>query len=150
MSYKSYKKNTVQCIVVAGLLLQRSKILLLKRNANEKVFPNLWELPSGKKEIGETTQQALKREFQEETSLDIVSLSPISVFDYKIAKDNKIRETTQINFLVRLPKNRKKEVKTSKEHSGYKWVGQKDLNKLYVSNNTKQVIIKILKGTKIE
>ena len=137
-------KKTIQRVVAGGLLIENNKILLLKRSAKEKVFPNLWELPSGKKEIKETTQQTLRREFKEETGLDVVCLNPISVFDYTIKKPDEIRETTQINFLVKFSPGKKHTIKISQEHSRYKWVGLTDLDKLYISNKTRQIIKKVL------
>ncbi|MBU1038815.1 NUDIX domain-containing protein [Patescibacteria group bacterium] len=140
------KKNIIQRIVVAGLLLKKNKVLLVQRSFKEKIFPNLWEIPSGKKELGETTIQAMQREFKEETSLSISCLNPFSIFDYKINKNNEIRETTQINFLVKLINDKKIKIKLSKEHTDYKWVGSGDINKLYISKETKQILKKILRS----
>ena len=46
------------------------KILLCKRN-NLGSFPGMWSIPGGKLEEGETTQEGAKREFFEETAVDI-------------------------------------------------------------------------------
>jgi mutator protein MutT len=49
------------------------KILLCKRN-NLGSFPGMWSIPGGKLEEGETTQEAAKREFVEETAINIDDL----------------------------------------------------------------------------
>jgi ADP-ribose pyrophosphatase YjhB (NUDIX family) len=46
------------------------KILLCKRSSDEN-FPNMWSIPAGHLEKNETTQDGAKREFFEETNIDI-------------------------------------------------------------------------------
>jgi len=54
-----------------GVLVKcKDKVLLCKRNASGS-FPGMWSLPAGKLEGEETTMDAAKREFFEETSIDI-------------------------------------------------------------------------------
>jgi ADP-ribose pyrophosphatase YjhB (NUDIX family) len=48
----------------------QNKLLLCKRN-NQGSFPGMWSIPGGKLEENETTQEGAKREFFEETSLNI-------------------------------------------------------------------------------
>ena len=48
----------------------KDKILLCKRN-NQGSFPGMWSIPGGKLEDNETTQEGAKREFFEETAVDI-------------------------------------------------------------------------------
>lgn len=131
--------SKVQRIVVAGVLLNRGKVLLLQRGANEKVYPNLWELPSGKKEFGEEVVEALKREFREEAGLSVEPVRVISFFDYTVRKGGENRETTQINFLVRLRRSNE-EVRLSREHQASAWVGLKEMKRFKISPATKEVI----------
>lgn len=48
----------------------KDKILLCKRN-NLGSFPGMWSIPGGKLEEDESTQDGAKREFFEETAVDI-------------------------------------------------------------------------------
>jgi ADP-ribose pyrophosphatase YjhB (NUDIX family) len=48
----------------------QNKLLLCKRN-NLGSFPGMWSIPGGKLEENETTQEGAKREFFEETALNI-------------------------------------------------------------------------------
>jgi len=48
-----------------------NEILLVKRDAGSKAYPNLWSLISGKVDWGEEVKEAVIREVKEETSLDI-------------------------------------------------------------------------------
>jgi ADP-ribose pyrophosphatase YjhB (NUDIX family) len=47
-----------------------NKVLLCKRNA-KGLYPGMWSLPGGHLEEGETTKECGKREFFEETDIDI-------------------------------------------------------------------------------
>lgn len=60
-----------QINVVGAVLVKEGKILAAQRS--EKMSLSLmWEFPGGKIEQGETPQEALKRELQEELKLDAV------------------------------------------------------------------------------
>jgi 8-oxo-dGTP pyrophosphatase MutT (NUDIX family) len=54
-----------------GVLVKcKDKVLLCKRNANGS-YPGMWSIPAGKLESEESTMNAAKREFFEETAIDI-------------------------------------------------------------------------------
>ncbi|MBD3360050.1 MAG: NUDIX domain-containing protein [Candidatus Buchananbacteria bacterium] len=137
-------KKIIQKIVLAGIILYKNKILILQRNKNEKIYPNLWELPSGKKEPLENSIQTLKREIKEETNLKIEPIIPISIFDYIIDKGKKIYDTTQINYFVKI-KNLNKIKLNKNEHQNYAWIKIQDLNNYKISKEAKQAIIKTFK-----
>ena len=55
----------------AGVMVKcNDKVLLCKRN-NLGSFPGMWSIPGGKMEEGESSQESAKREFFEETAVDI-------------------------------------------------------------------------------
>lgn len=55
-------------IRVAGILIHDGKILLVKHEKNNETY---WLLPGGGIEYGESVENALIREFQEEVGIDI-------------------------------------------------------------------------------
>jgi len=55
---------------VGVVVKYKDKVLLCKRNAQGS-FPGMWSIPAGKVEDGEETMEAAKREFFEETAIDI-------------------------------------------------------------------------------
>jgi len=55
--------------VVAGLLVEADKVLLCHRSASRRWFPNVWDLPGGHIESGETPTAALVRELREELGI---------------------------------------------------------------------------------
>jgi mutator protein MutT len=138
-------KKIVQKIVVAGVIINKEgKVLILQRSKDEKVFPNMWELPSGKREFLEDSQDCLIREIKEETGLsNIKIIMPFYVFEYQIEKQKEIRDTTQINFLVKLLKKQK--VKLGAEHQNFAWISKNEIKNYQLSENIKKVILEAFK-----
>lgn len=135
------QKPIIQKIVLGGAVINDNKILILQRSDQEKVYPGMWELPSGKKEPLEDWEQCLNREIKEETGLDVKVLLPVSIFNYIIEKEKEIRDTTQINFLT-APVAPSQKVKLSQEHSNYYWITKDEIDSYYISDQTKMVIKK--------
>jgi 8-oxo-dGTP diphosphatase len=57
--------------VAVGVLIDASGAFLLTTRPIGKVYADFWEFPGGKLEVGETVEQALRRELQEEIGLTI-------------------------------------------------------------------------------
>lgn len=61
-----------QITVFSGVLVKDKKVLMLQRSEVELPEAHLkWEFPGGKCDFGETPQEALKREFLEETGIEV-------------------------------------------------------------------------------
>ena len=56
--------------VTAAILNYNERLLIAQRKATGKL-PNKWEFPGGKVESGETPEDCLKREMEEEFSIDV-------------------------------------------------------------------------------
>ena len=133
-------KKIIQKIVLGGVVIKEGKILILQRHKDEDIYPNMWELPSGKREPLETSEDSLIREVKEEAGLEVNILMPFSVFDYQIEKPDEIRDSTQVNFLVTPTNNA--QVELSKEHQAFAWVTKDEIDKYELTNATKNVIRK--------
>jgi len=57
--------------VVSGIIEDDHGLILLAQRPPGKLLAGFWEFPGGKIEPGESSQEALKRELQEELSLDV-------------------------------------------------------------------------------
>jgi len=62
-------------LVVAGVFIREGRLLLARRPAGRS-WAGLWEFPGGKVEDGETPEDALVREWQEEMNVTPVGLAP--------------------------------------------------------------------------
>jgi 8-oxo-dGTP diphosphatase len=62
--------------VAVGVLLDADGRFLLTSRPEGKVYAGYWEFPGGKLEAGETVEQALRRELQEELGIVIGAARP--------------------------------------------------------------------------
>ncbi len=67
---------------VAGLLIADTDILLARRR--NPPHAGKWSFPGGVQELGETVQEALRREVREETGLEVADLRLLDVGDILI------------------------------------------------------------------
>lgn len=74
--------------VAVGVLIDRDGHFLLTSRPQGKVYEGYWEFPGGKIEAGETVEQALRRELQEELGITIACATPwkVEVMDYPHAR----------------------------------------------------------------
>ena len=135
-------KSIVQKVIAGIAIVNKNKILIIQRVADEDILPNLWEFPSGKKEPMENIEDTARREAKEETGLDIKIDKPISVFNFGWEKENEIRDATEIVFLGQI--EGKNEVKLSSEHQNFAWVTQNEIDNYNMSPETKDAIKKAL------
>jgi len=77
---------TMQQITTYGCILNElGKLLIIKRAAFDS-SPNLWEIPGGRLELGESLVEGVSREVQEETGLTITPLYPLTSISRHITK----------------------------------------------------------------
>ena len=70
--------------VAVGVLIQPDGQFLLTSRPPGKVYEGYWEFPGGKLEVGESVEQALRRELQEEIGISIGAVHPwkVEMVDY--------------------------------------------------------------------
>lgn len=68
--------------VVAGLIEKDGLVLIGQRRTDDK-HPLKWEFPGGKVETGESFQDALQRELEEELCIQAVIGAEVARYDYK-------------------------------------------------------------------
>lgn len=116
-----------------GLLLKDKKLLLLKRAASKKLFPNHWGCPGGGTEGGETAEETAIREVKEETDLDF---KPTNLVFLK--KDPSSTATTS-SFTG----SWSGEVKLNEESSDYGWFTYEETKKLDLAFTFHKIIEKL-------
>lgn len=122
-------KSTRTVLAVRGLLYQMSNngVLLLRRHSNAHFSPGMWELPGGKFDKDSMSMdQAIEREFGEETGIPIVATQPpLYVWDKPAGLPPKypgdvIYQCTVLRVHLVYPEVR--EVRLSSEHDDCRWI----------------------------
>jgi 8-oxo-dGTP diphosphatase len=95
---------------------QHGHILVLKRSPDSKINPSRWELPGGRIDDGESFDNALKREIQEETGFSVA---------IHTAAGTAMQETDEFRVvnLVMVGTILSGGLSISKEHCEYRWAG---------------------------
>jgi ADP-ribose pyrophosphatase YjhB (NUDIX family) len=114
------KKRSFVCVFMYDT---ESKCLFLKRSDQERLFPNTWSLCSGGVENNEKLHSAIKREVEEETSLDL----NISRFSFL----QKIEEPDFINyyFSINITEDEKSRILLNPENDNFVFVHLFDIDK---------------------
>ncbi len=111
-------------IAVYGFIINHEEKFLLVERAPHDSFPGMWEMPGGKLETKEQATSGAIREVLEETGLFVYCLRPISV--HSSFKEQIQKQVVRIAFLCEMEDNQQ-QVKLSSDHSGYRWVDEKNL-----------------------
>ena len=123
--------------VAVGVVYNQQGLVLVGQRIVKDMYFQKWEFPGGKLEAGETVEQALIREFQEETGICILSSRPIMLVEHDYP-DRHVRlhvhTITDFDGSVE-----------SKEGQALKWVSLQELSKLdFLQGN--QVILERLQA----
>ena len=96
---------------VKALIMRDGRFLALRQPTNE-----LYELPGGRMEFGETAEQTLQRELSEEIGL---GAKPVVLLDtWNVV--GKVRQITGIIYLCSIPHDA--DITLSAEHEAYEWM----------------------------
>ncbi|MET8644515.1 NUDIX domain-containing protein [Streptomyces sp. NPDC004675] len=114
-------------VVVTGALIENGAVLLVHRSPTRRAYPDLWDLPGGHVEAGESELQALAREMREELGVHIVaeSSSRLGALHAGSGDDAVHVGVWQIGDWVGSPTNRAPD-----EHDDIAWVGISELGGL--------------------
>jgi 8-oxo-dGTP diphosphatase len=107
-------------IFTTGVVLDRGKLLILKRKEDDDTYPGYWDCVGGHFEKGESAEECMLREAKEESGqvMKIVRVGPLMEYtdDYGRA--------VAVPFILK--PDPKKKILLS-EHSEFRWVGLRDV-----------------------
>jgi 8-oxo-dGTP diphosphatase len=110
-------------ISVAGVARRGNTVLVMRRLPGGSVG-GLWEFPGGKTDPGERPEDALRREWMEETGLDITVGDEIARGEFL----HKGKIFTLIAFDIELPADDSEPI--LKEHDAFDWINPGNLGEL--------------------
>ena len=121
--------STMWGLTARGICEFNDKILLLKIRSKSAHDAGKWEIPGGKVKKCEFFDEALKREYLEETGLDIdiVSLYNVVRNDYTACKTSEEVKSIQLIMKVTCDSD---EVNISREHDEYGWFTIDEVNQM--------------------
>jgi 8-oxo-dGTP diphosphatase len=101
-------------VFTTGVVLDKGKLLILKRKADDDSYPGVWDCVGGHFEKGESAEECMLREAREESgqNMKIVKLGPL--IEYLDAYGRAVA----VPFILR-PDSKKV---VPSEHSEYRWI----------------------------
>ena len=125
-------------MAVGVVFNQEGQVLVGQRVVKDRYFAK-WEFPGGKLEAGETVEQALIREFREETDINIRSSAPLIIIEHDYP-DRQVRlhvhKVDEFNGEVR-----------SVEGQALKWVSLDELEQLDFLQGNRPILEKLREKT---
>ncbi|GKT56732.1 MutT family protein [Colletotrichum tofieldiae] len=144
-------------VTVGAAILQHDasgpSILLLKRNSDEKYYPNVFEIPGGKVEMTDSTvRDAIIREVTEETQLAVLDIAfPLSCITYTTEKLEKTpagqeeyikRHALQLSYVVTVEGTNFQV--NEEEHSIGIWASRDSLDQIPITSEMKALVLEAL------
>jgi 8-oxo-dGTP diphosphatase len=127
-------------VAVGGFLFVDNKLLIVKRSLYEKGDPGIWEQPGGQVEEGEDPEQAVIREFKEETNLDVRISKTLRAFSIVYPKAAPANHLIRIDFVVKLAPNEDiNNLRLTEDHDEWRFVTEDEFKMI---NPTLEHILK--------
>ena len=128
--------------VAVGVVYDKQGLVLVGQRIVKDLYFQKWEFPGGKLESGETVEQALVREFQEETDVRILSSKPLMLVEHDYPdRYVRLHVHTITHFEGRVE---------SKEGQALKWVSLQELNELDFLQGNQVILEKLQEASLME
>ncbi|KAK2008204.1 hypothetical protein LZ32DRAFT_27512 [Colletotrichum eremochloae] len=157
LHFTSNNSPRVDKVTVGAAILRYDtsgpRVLLLKRNPNEKHYPNVFEIPGGKVDAADSNiRDAIIREVIEETQLRVLDItSPLSFMTYTTEKSEKThtgqdkivkRNALQLSYIVTV-EGTDFQV-NEKEHSTGIWANRESLDQVLITPEMRGLVLEVL------
>jgi len=124
-------------VAVGAIVFRENRVLLVKRA--QPPSQNLWAIPGGKVEIGETLQEAAEREILEETGITIQAREPVYAFDY-IERDGSEHPRFHYVIIDLVAEFVRGKTRAGDDAADVRWVSAEELDDLNVSSKTVRLL----------
>jgi 8-oxo-dGTP pyrophosphatase MutT (NUDIX family) len=131
----------------AGVIIKHGDEVLLCKRSPEETLPNIWSIPAGGIESGESPGQAAIREVFEETNIELsTDLDLVGMID--TTNDDGLKTGMMFVFLQETDEKLEPELDKAshgKEHTSCKYFKREDLPKQKRTEELRNILKKILK-----
>lgn len=114
--------------IAAGILIRDGRVLMCHRSPTREFFPDVWDLPGGHLDPGESPAAAMAREIEEELSVTVLRPLP------KVWETIRIEHLEFSLFIVDSWKGEPRNTATQ-EHDAIRWVGPDELVELRLADD---------------
>jgi 8-oxo-dGTP diphosphatase len=122
---------------VGAIAIKDGNVLIVKRATEPN--KNLWAIPGGMLELGETLQEGAEREIFEETNVRIRAGKPIFTFDL-LERDNEGRVRFHFLIVDMEAEYLAGEIKAASDALDVRWATSKECQILPLTNNTVRML----------
>jgi len=124
-------------VAVGAVVFKDNRVLLIRRG--KPPAEDLWAIPGGRVEIGETLQEAAEREIMEETGIVIRALDPVYTFD---VIDRDTRGHIRFHYVIvdLTAEYIRGNPRAGDDAAAARWVSPDELSTLKVSSKTRQLL----------
>lgn len=138
MTFNGAYPNCPQ-VAVGAIVFKEDKVLLVLRG--KPPAENLWSIPGGSVELGETLQEATEREIREEAGITIRAREPVYTFDV-LERDNKGNVRFHYVIVDLAADYISGELRPGDDAVDVRWFSADEVNKLKVSEATRKLLNK--------
>lgn len=92
--------------VAVGVLVNDNREVLIALRPAQAHQGGFWEFPGGKVEEGESVEQALNREFEEELGISVQACSPITQISHEYSDKSVMLDVRRVEKFSGIPKGR--------------------------------------------
>jgi ADP-ribose pyrophosphatase len=124
-------------VAVGAIVFKDNQVLLVRRG--KPPARDLWAIPGGSVEIGETLQRAAEREIFEETGITIQALEPVFTFDY-IERDEFGCARFHYVIVDLTADYVRGEPRAGDDAADARWVSSQEMATLKISSKTRQLL----------
>lgn len=136
MTFNGAYPNCPQ-VAVGAIVFKEDKVLLVLRG--KPPAENLWSIPGGSVELGETLQEATEREIREEAGITIRAREPVYTFDV-LERDNKGNVRFHYVIVDLEADYISGELRPGDDAVDVRWFSADEVNKLKVSEATRKLL----------
>ncbi len=135
--------GTIKFEARKALIINGRKILLMQLDPKAGFMGGEWELPGGRKVIGESDEDTVRREVLEETGLLVSIIKPVDDWELHIKSGSYASVLEGRTFLCRADTTDVKLNDPEEQHIGYRWVTPSQALRMRIPEWLRQGLAKV-------